>query len=159
MQAEVLVAQYFFTHGRILEGRYHANAAVSLAVSYGFHRISLLSYTTSSPPSQSAVPSSLGLLAQVFPPARSCIELGERINVFWSVYNIDRCWSVVGNPCIMSDDPAHGTQIDTPWPLDMQEYEMVNTFNKQLQLFYIFLTPYCAAGRYEHWRIRISLVR
>ncbi len=39
MQAELLLAIYFFCLGRYLEGRYHANAAVSLAVSCGLHRI------------------------------------------------------------------------------------------------------------------------
>lgn len=132
MQAEVLIAQFFFTHGRILEGRYHANAAVSLAVSYGFHRISLSSCEASSGSDRLGGSSSLGLLNQTLPPVKTCVEFGERVNVFWAVYNIDRCWTVVGNPCIMSDDPAHGTQIDTPWPWDMHEYEMVGVFTRFL---------------------------
>ncbi|KAL5492393.1 hypothetical protein ACEPAI_3840 [Sanghuangporus weigelae] len=134
MQAEVLIAQYFFTHGRILEGRYHANAAVSLAVSYGFHRISASSCVVPSQPIRSGVSSSLGLLTQTLPPATTCVEFGERVNVFWAVYNIDRCWTVVGNPCIMSDNPAHGTQIDTPWPWDMHEYEAVDMNEEPLSL-------------------------
>ncbi|KAL5536926.1 hypothetical protein ACEPAF_749 [Sanghuangporus sanghuang] len=134
MQAEVLIAQYFFTHGRILEGRYHANAAVSLAVSYGFHRISASSCTAPSQPVRSGVSSSLGLLTQTLPPVTTCVEFGERVNMFWAVYNVDRCWTVVGNPCIMSDDPAHGTQIDTPWPWDMHEYETAD-MNKEALSF------------------------
>ncbi|EJD07551.1 uncharacterized protein FOMMEDRAFT_115859 [Fomitiporia mediterranea MF3/22] len=126
MQAEVLIAQYFFTHGRHLEGRYHANAAVSLAVSYGFHRMSPSSCGAAQQSLQPGVGSPFGLIAQTLPPVKTCVEYGERVNLFWAVYNIDRCWSVVGNPCIMSDDPAHGTQIDTPWPWDMQDYELAD---------------------------------
>ena len=130
MSAEVLLAQYFFTLGRTLEGRYHANAAVSLAVSYGFHRISVNPGMESSQSPQFNMSTTLSFLAQALPPAKTWVEFGERVNTFWSVYNIDRCWSVVGNPCIMSDDPTHGTQIDTPWPLDMHDYEMVRISSK-----------------------------
>lgn len=40
---------------------------------------------------------------------------------------MDRCWSVaVGQPCGLTDDIERGTQIDTPWPLTIIEYEKVH---------------------------------
>ncbi|KAH8112465.1 hypothetical protein DFH11DRAFT_1511752 [Phellopilus nigrolimitatus] len=136
MQAEVLVAQYLFCQGRALEGRYHSNAAVTLAVSHGFHNISpasiqpiTRSHAEFAPLECRPVTSPGGaLLGHELPPPRDAVEFGERVGIFWAVYNIDRCWSAVGstNPCIMSDDPALGTEINTPWPRDMHEYEMAD---------------------------------
>ncbi|KAI5116880.1 hypothetical protein M0805_009862 [Coniferiporia weirii] len=129
MQAEVLLARYFFSLGRLLEGRYHANAAVSLAVSCGLHRTTLDSVRaiSSSPLPSSRIATQLSVgSASLFElaPARDTLELGERIRVFWEVYNADRCWSAaLGVPCVLADEAVLGTQIDTPWPQDIEKYE------------------------------------
>ncbi|KAH8101647.1 hypothetical protein DFH11DRAFT_1790190 [Phellopilus nigrolimitatus] len=117
VQVEILLAQYFFVLGRFLEGRYHANAAVSLAVSCGLHYID----TSPSTAFGTTLNISLGLLKLA--PARDSLELGERVRVFWTVYIVDRCWSAaLGAPCAFTDEAALGTQIDTPWPRDVEEY-------------------------------------
>ncbi|KLO16068.1 hypothetical protein SCHPADRAFT_870268 [Schizopora paradoxa] len=136
MQAEVLLAIYFFCLGRYLEGRYHANAAVSLAVSCGLHRIK--PELLFSAPAQ-AVPGSLSAftnfaalgaigelgLFDLAAPA-DVIELGERINAFWAVFCVDKCWSTaVGSPSFLVDDATSGTRIETPWPLNSEDYEML----------------------------------
>ena len=132
LQAEVLLAQYFFCVGRFLEGKYHANAAVSLALSCGLNRI-----RSGELPASAQVPvtspSALmggGILGTTsafnMAPARDMVEEGERINTFWAVFNVDRCWSVAtGSPTMLYDDTNLGTQIDTPWPLAMETYEQV----------------------------------
>ncbi|KAH8112455.1 hypothetical protein DFH11DRAFT_1785696 [Phellopilus nigrolimitatus] len=113
MQAEILLAQYFFSLGRLLEGRYHANAAVTLSVSCGLHRISR----------------SPG-------PAFSRISFGSSANLGTGLFELaaprdalelDRCWSVaLGAPCVLADDGVLGTQINTPWPREVNEYEQMN---------------------------------
>lgn len=133
IQAEVLLARYFFNLGRLLEGRFHANAAVSLAISCGMHRIA---FGAQPPPTSSATgarsviggltaaSSSSGMFDLA--PARDPVELGERVRLFWEVYTLDRCWSVaLGSPCVLTDDEESGTQIDTPWPKEMEEYDQV----------------------------------
>ena len=130
LQTELLLAQYYFCNGRFLEGRYHANSAVSLAVSCGLHRI-----RSSEPsPSPTSSPSALmggvigtGGLFDLAQP-RDMVEEGERINTFWSVFNVDRCWAVAtGTPTMLYDDAGLGTQIDTPWPLAIEDYERVSS--------------------------------
>ncbi|EJD02546.1 uncharacterized protein FOMMEDRAFT_157780 [Fomitiporia mediterranea MF3/22] len=122
IQAEVLLARYFFSLGRLLEGRYHANAAVSLAVSSGLHSLRLLSSRGSS---ESSSRSKFGRLELVAP--RDELEYGERVRVFWAVYVLDRCWSAVLDvPCVLTDDAALGTQIDSDWPLEIGDYERLS---------------------------------
>ena len=63
----------------------------------------------------------LGCLGSLDP-----IEEGERIDAFWQVYILDKAWAVaLKSPSSISEDGLWGTQIDTPWPLRMQEYEQV----------------------------------
>ncbi|KAH8115853.1 hypothetical protein DFH11DRAFT_1506802, partial [Phellopilus nigrolimitatus] len=133
IQAEILLSQFFFSVGRLFEGRCHANAAVSLAVSCGLYHINTTSRDRSKSTS-SCTPShthdaSTATGAEEFSShfqladARDALELGEQIRIFWAVYAMDRCWSVaLQAPCFLSDDPALGTQIDTPWPQDIEEY-------------------------------------
>ncbi|KAH8107326.1 hypothetical protein DFH11DRAFT_1863409 [Phellopilus nigrolimitatus] len=126
MQAEILLAQYFFSLGRLLEGRYHANAAVTLSVSCGLHRIS-----RSPGPALSRISfgssANLGIGLFELAAPRDALELGERVRVFWMIYITDRCWSVaLGAPCVLADDGVLGTQINTPWPREVDEYERIN---------------------------------
>lgn len=126
IQAEVLLAQYFYSLGRFLEGQYHANAAVSLALSSGLHRIYPRPTSTASASDNNSSSSSGSGLFDLTPP-RDAIELGERVNVFWAVFTIDRCWAAaIGVPSLLSDSTS--ARIDTPWPLDTEEYEVVSAY-------------------------------
>ncbi|KAH9832855.1 uncharacterized protein C8Q71DRAFT_241611 [Rhodofomes roseus] len=106
IQAEVILANYFFCVGRQLEGRYHCSAAVALVLSAQLHKIRSLSTSDSHSP-----------LAQPF----DRIEEGQNINAFWTVFAIDKGW------CVASGSPSQldGSTIDTPWPLDMEEYDQL----------------------------------
>ncbi|TDL15044.1 hypothetical protein BD410DRAFT_796735 [Rickenella mellea] len=137
LQAEILIAQYFFCRGRALEGRYHTGAASSLAVSSGLHFIR-------APILPAAGVSDLvgNANAFEFPPPRDAIEEGERINVFWVTYNVDRCWSVAtGCPATLSSPTSPRSQILTPWPADYDDYARMDVenlpFNRTI-LDYIF---------------------
>ncbi|TDL23572.1 hypothetical protein BD410DRAFT_897602 [Rickenella mellea] len=119
IQAEVLLSNYFFVAGRFLEGRYHSSAAASLAMGSGLHR---------SPFALAVEPRShgrsQGLVGKVdtftIPPPADNTDAGDRTNVFWSVFNVDQCWSaIMGERPVISEDPATlGMQIDAPWPSD-----------------------------------------
>lgn len=120
-QAEILLALYFFCDGRLLEGRYHASAAMSAAVSSGMHQIGWKPYSPSS---------SLGALKADFASEANrpsdTVELGEKVNVFWSAFLLDRCWSVAisSPPTLMEDESA----ITTPVPCRSEGFEIVSPF-------------------------------
>ncbi|TDL30159.1 hypothetical protein BD410DRAFT_834340 [Rickenella mellea] len=119
VQAEILLALYFFNSGRTVEGQYHASGASNLAIGMGLHQIRPLSRST---PSRSR--GSLGdtTIAFSIPPVRSAPEEAERIGLFWAVFNLDKCWSAAnGSPPIMTEDGNPRTQIDTPWPSSDKE--------------------------------------
>lgn len=116
MQAEVILANYFFNNKRQLEGVYHTNAAVSIAMAAKLHMIrSARRSRTAADPSTYRLPAPVDTL-----------EEGERINGFWTVFILDRCWAVAsGSAPAFTDDESNGTQIDTPWPMDLVMYQSV----------------------------------
>ncbi|KAF5344291.1 hypothetical protein D9758_012320 [Tetrapyrgos nigripes] len=120
IQSEILLSTYFFRAGRILEGKYHLTAATSLTLGAGFHRIRS---------GNAGISSSLNLLSVATPflPAPADhIEEGERINAFWTTFALCNTWTVaIGSPLSSVVFESHGSKIDTPWPLDMHQYEQV----------------------------------
>lgn len=120
VQAEVLLATYFYARGRFLEGRYHGSAAASLALSCGLNILGAPGSGVG-PALNLICPSRLRL-----PPTSTAdaVDHGERVNAFWEVYILDKCWSVaLGSPSSISDTTTAGTRIVTPWPLGMAQYE------------------------------------
>lgn len=119
IQAEVLLASYFFSMGRLLEGRFHCSAAVALALSCRLNKIRALP--------DPAVPSDLTNAAQFELPAPAdAVEEGERINAFWTTYILDKSWAVaLGSASHING--SSGAQVDTPWPLEIDDYEHVRT--------------------------------
>ena len=118
IQAEVLVANYFFTMSRFLEGRYHCSAAVALALSC---RLTKIRSSTDHTPGFGGRQPLLGREYNL-PPPRDAIEEGERVRGFWFVYALDKAWAVaLGSPTHFNT----GSPIDTPWPLEMVQYEAV----------------------------------
>ncbi|KAJ6520548.1 hypothetical protein C8R45DRAFT_955547 [Mycena sanguinolenta] len=89
LQAEILLSNYFYASGRFLEGKYHATAAVSLAVG-----------------------------AVLFnPPAttlRPVIEENERIDACWATVILDKAWAVAtGTPSNLQNSSE---LFEMPWP-------------------------------------------
>lgn len=120
LQAEVLVSHYFFHRNRRLEGSYHIAAAVSIAVACKLHKIRSASWIMQPPGTPS------GQEVQLFPPADD-VEEGERIRAFWTVFSLDRYWTVwTQSPSVFMIQPTAATQVDTPWPLEMADYEQVS---------------------------------
>ncbi|KAJ4475076.1 Zn(2)-Cys(6) binuclear cluster domain-containing protein [Lentinula aciculospora] len=115
-QAEILLSTYFFRTGRILEGKYHLSAAVSLATCADLHKLrsgNMIPF----------IPNVMGFDGPSLPDPKDLIDEGERINAFWTVFTMCNCWGVgVGGFSSMMFE-SYGSRIDTPWPLDMEDYE------------------------------------
>ncbi|KZT68936.1 hypothetical protein DAEQUDRAFT_765942 [Daedalea quercina L-15889] len=111
IQAEVLLAHYFFAANRSLEGRYHSNAAVALSLSCRLNKLR----------SSNNMPNPPGVLNVDLAPPADALEEGERINAFWCVFILDKSWSVrAGSPSHFNGSP--GAQVDIPWPLQIEDY-------------------------------------
>ena len=139
IQAVILLARYFFAIGRLHAASYYSNAGASLAIQSGLHQIhSSLALAVSQ--QHQPLPALSGLNAVYsselrLPPAQDGVELGERINVFWEVFYLDRMLSVaLRRPPVIVDDDSIESQIDTPWPDDVEEYETVRVILYQMQL-------------------------
>lgn len=113
IQAEVLLANYFFSLGKFFEGKHHVANAVSTLLSIGLHKL-----RTTSP---------IRLMAML-PPHRDMIEEGERIICAWTVLNLDRSWALALEHTPNFENAHHilESEVDTPWPLDMDEFEQVS---------------------------------
>ncbi|KIK61809.1 hypothetical protein GYMLUDRAFT_578374 [Collybiopsis luxurians FD-317 M1] len=116
-QAEILLSTYFFRTGRYLEGKYHLSSAVSLAACAGLHKL------RSGSPDSFSPGGLMGAGGPLLPEPQDSIDEGERINGFWTVFTLCNCWGVgVGGFSSMMFE-SFGSHIDTPWPLDMEDYE------------------------------------
>ncbi len=122
IQAEVLLANYFFSLGRFLEGRYHCSAAVSLCISC---RLNVLGNEQEAR-GQGGLAMDLVRSSDLgFTPSEpgDAIHTGEKIGAFWSVYILDKTWAVaLGAPSSISDN----VRVSTPLPLTMEAYEQVS---------------------------------
>ncbi|KIP11315.1 hypothetical protein PHLGIDRAFT_124964 [Phlebiopsis gigantea 11061_1 CR5-6] len=122
IQAEVLLANYFFNSGRFLEGRYHCSAAASLAITCRLDTLGGHGTGAGAGLGMQLVGGAyVGLSAA---DGGDAIAQGEKINAFWAVYVLDKCWSVaLGSPSAIAGQSSLGARISTPWPLSMQQYE------------------------------------
>ena len=103
IQAEILLAYYFFDCNRPLEGQHHSTGAMSLAITCGLHKFE---------PGRHAADSLL-------PPPANGAEEAERINAWWQVFILEKCWTtVLDTPSVMSECRSSDCAIDTPWPRD-----------------------------------------
>ncbi|KAJ7066340.1 hypothetical protein C8F01DRAFT_1122977 [Mycena amicta] len=104
IQAELLLSVYYLHAALPIQGRYHAAAAASLALSAGLHVLHTLEHHN---------PPAYPLAEMLLPPANDPIETMERVKAFWSVVFVNNCWvAVQGCPSAI----PRGTTVDTPWP-------------------------------------------
>lgn len=104
LQAEILIANYFFVRGLIPEGKSHIDTALTIATTHRAHKIGRIS-------SSEEV---------------EVVEQKERANGFWLAYFTDKCWSIAGG--LLSTAPNGLTEearIDTPWPLELKKSGIV----------------------------------
>nr|GAT48330.1 predicted protein [Mycena chlorophos] len=100
LQAEILLAYYFYMNERIVEAKYHAAAAVSLSLSSGLHQIRSVDST--------------------LPPPIDGIHQGEYVRAWWAVFVLDACFAVG----LLEPLGINIAAVDTPWPLDGDEYAL-----------------------------------
>ncbi|KAL4250218.1 hypothetical protein ABKN59_006375 [Abortiporus biennis] len=115
LQAEILLSYYFLHNGRFVEGKYHTNAAVSLALLCHLHKIGTVSGRGIAGPTTQLVP--------MLPPPRDTLEEGERIRAWWSTFILDKSWVVAfASPSAITEDENNMvTMIETPWPFDQDD--------------------------------------
>ncbi|KAJ6573161.1 hypothetical protein DFH09DRAFT_396460, partial [Mycena vulgaris] len=119
IQAQVLLATYLFRNKHFLEAEFYANGAATLALGYQLHKIRS---------SRPGTPPLLGVpvLLEVYPaPPADAVEEGERIRGFWAVASLQSNLHIALNSasgafCILA---SPGAEIDTPWPLEIADYE------------------------------------
>lgn len=125
LQAQILLAYYFFRVAAILEAKVHTSAAVSLALGSGLHRIRSSSISA---------PSTIAIIQDqpyALPPPTSSLQEAERINAFWSVLMLHKFVTVsLENPAnVCGALEAPGMQIDTPWPVNLDDFKEASHLN------------------------------
>ncbi|KAF7362540.1 hypothetical protein MVEN_00602000 [Mycena venus] len=121
LQAEVLLSHFFFRTGHFLEARAHTATAVALALGAGLHQIRSLNH-----PDAPVIEITEENDQEIHLRASAdAIEEGERINGFWAVFMLQKNLSVaLEHPArVCGVFEAGGMQIDTPWPLEMDDYK------------------------------------
>ncbi|KAF8869890.1 hypothetical protein CPB85DRAFT_775849 [Mucidula mucida] len=118
IQAEILLAHYFYRQSRFVEGKYHASVTVSLALSAKLHKIRSID-------GPSDVPNATSL-----PPPPDAVEEGERINGFWTVFMLNKSWAAADDSpspfqCTFSPE----ARIDVPWPLEIENFQIPSIQN------------------------------
>ncbi|KIY69900.1 hypothetical protein CYLTODRAFT_488502 [Cylindrobasidium torrendii FP15055 ss-10] len=108
IQTEVLLANYFYRNARVVEGKYHADTALSLALGSGLHHT-----RSASRPSATSMQ---------LPPPLDATDEGERINGFWTVIALNGCWYATECGASVQNGLDGVQSVDTPWPLDMYQY-------------------------------------
>ncbi|KDQ07979.1 hypothetical protein BOTBODRAFT_587408 [Botryobasidium botryosum FD-172 SS1] len=114
-KALTLLGCYFYSIFRPLVGHYYVSAAMSLAIACGLHKIDSLDLN-----SQTTI--------SLVDPAVDLIELGDRINTFWTILSLDRTGSLLSGavPCGPSDEA-----ITTLLPCPSEYYEYANASLQQ----------------------------
>ncbi|KAF7359771.1 hypothetical protein MVEN_00701900 [Mycena venus] len=121
IQALVLLATYLLRVKRLLEAEFYANGAATLVLGHHLHKIR--SMHPAPPLPLLAVPD----FTEVYPsaPSASTVEEGERIRAFWAVACLQTHLNFSLNTAKSAFsilDFASG-EIDTPWPLEIEDYE------------------------------------
>ena len=107
LQAEILIANYFFLRGHISAGKSHIDTAMLISIVHRAHKIQKVSNLEG---------------VQV-------IEQWERVKGFWLAYFFDKTWSIAGGSTSTSPDGfTEETRVDAPWPLEPQQFKNVGIF-------------------------------
>ncbi|KAI0674261.1 hypothetical protein C8Q78DRAFT_989256 [Trametes maxima] len=103
VQTEVLLANYFLSNGRLLEGKYHGLAAVALVTGSRFHQLDVVKLAAG---------------------GANSVTIGENIHAFWAVFALDKMWATALNmPPSIAQRGRSGIPVTTPWPLAIETYE------------------------------------
>jgi hypothetical protein len=120
IQTEILLSYFYLKNGKVLQGNYHANAALSLSLSAGLHRIRFPEII----PEEDESDGSLGRPDMTLSPSADAIDEVQRIDAFWGVLILNNYWITIQESRYMFYDLTD-SGIDTPWPMDLSDYETV----------------------------------
>jgi len=112
IRASALLARYYGFRARLVEGYTMIAACARFTLACGLHKITSRIEINSDKWTSSA--------ATLLPPPADFIELGERINVFWMVFMIERVFAS-GNHFTSA---FLDEEIETLMPIPMSYYEM-----------------------------------
>ncbi|THU93922.1 hypothetical protein K435DRAFT_756926 [Dendrothele bispora CBS 962.96] len=142
IQAEVLLAYYFWRTNQFMEAEFHVNGAISLCLSIGLHKVRssrfwqeplVLGVVEGRAREIGGFDSTLSRQTSRVNP----YEEVEKINGFWTVFCLSRLLSIdlgKASGCFgWLDYPANG--IDTPWPAGWEDFRPVCFF-----LFFSIIT-------------------
>ena len=116
IQANVLLAHYFYLKGKSLEGQYYTSTAVSLVLGTKLHQI------------RSSVTGPV-MSGGLLPPPVNALDEGERINAVWAVVALNSFWSTAGHSSSNFDYDLPPSRIDAPWPLETSGYTSVRVIS------------------------------
>ncbi|KAG8888812.1 hypothetical protein FRB98_006708 [Tulasnella sp. 332] len=120
LQASCLLAWYFFFKGRLLEGHYHASAAARFAISCGLHLLKVKPEGTQGTLAFFNPSAPVAGDRNILPPPEDTIAVGERVNLFWSIFLADRTGAIgTGLPVVIRDEDVEAT-----WPRLFEDFEM-----------------------------------
>lgn len=120
VQAQVLLATYFFRNSQFLEAEFHINGAISISFNLDLHRDQPHANVLS-----------------VFGDSDDSIADGERVQAFWTIFVLHRQLMLSIRTPTNAFGPLENPflEIDTPWPIDMAGYDTVSvTFPLVLSL-------------------------
>jgi hypothetical protein len=103
--ATSLVALYLYSCGRLLEGKYHADAAASLTLASNLHQL---------PP--------IGISSSFSPP--NAASQADKHRIFWNTFELG-CWTIITgsyNPFLSEDPPK---AIKTAWPNEVSHTRFI----------------------------------
>ncbi|KAH7320442.1 hypothetical protein B0J17DRAFT_294331 [Rhizoctonia solani] len=117
LQAMVMLGQWYYLRGRLLEGHVYIARATRFAVVLGLHALDSRIYGHYVAVNQGT----LRRGAERWSP-RDAIELGEAINLWWACFARDFAGTLVNGlpPSILLEE------IKTVWPVSLSEFEDMN---------------------------------
>lgn len=106
LQTEVLLSFYLLRTGQALAARYHASAALSLAIGLRLH-------TRAGEAPSASLFDFMGSFHPQLPPPSDAIEEKERVDAFWTVFSLDRCLEAIHNGPSAANSAI---RITVSWP-------------------------------------------
>ncbi|KAJ7072956.1 hypothetical protein C8F01DRAFT_955703, partial [Mycena amicta] len=127
IQAEVLLAYYFWRTGAFLRARVHAASAGALVFGAGMHKhwrgtegaVLSISLTADTEYEHPHSPYHHAMTELRLPPPTDSIDAGERIRAVWAVLGLQKTL------CVALDPSAEGCgepDVQLPWPRETEEY-------------------------------------
>lgn len=141
LTTSIMLAIYFFAHGRFIEAAYHTTTASQLSLACGLHQMPDPRSIPDVPPeiARTGIPSPLsvgisgatesGMSGGLLPSLRTRTDALSRQHRFWNTFVLQRTWAAAGGltapsghwgtaPGAQGHDPHPRTAITTPWPED-----------------------------------------